>query len=94
MAKIPFIKELHKLYSSRGLVVIGVHTEVAQEKIPAFISDEEINYIIAVDSNGLNAKSYNIFSYPTTVLIDSEGIIRAINPDEIELKNLLKAYLK
>jgi thiol-disulfide isomerase/thioredoxin len=94
MAKIPFIKELHELYSDRGLVVIGVHTEVAQEKIPAFISNERINYAIAVDSNGLNAKSFNIFSYPTMIFIDSEGILRAINPDETELKNLLKLYLK
>jgi len=94
MAKIPFIKELHELYSDRGLVVIGIHTEVAQEKIPAFISNERINYAIAVDSNGLNAESFNIFSYPTMIFIDSEGILRAINPDETELKNLLKLYLK
>jgi thiol-disulfide isomerase/thioredoxin len=93
MAKIPFIKEQHELYSDRGLVVIGVHTAESREKIPEFISDKSIQYAIAVDEQGQNAKLFNVFFYPTVVLIDREGAIRAVNPSELELKDLLENLL-
>jgi thiol-disulfide isomerase/thioredoxin len=94
MAKIPFIKELHKQYSNHGLIVIGVHTAQSSEKIPEFISRDDIKYTIAVDEHGLNAKSFNVFFYPTVVLIDRKGVIKAVNPSETELKELLKLLLE
>lgn len=94
MAKIPFFKELHEKYSDRGLVIIGVHTTQSSEKIPEFISRDDIKYTIAVDELGLNAKSFNVFFYPTVVLIDSKGTIKAVNPSETELKDLLKLLLE
>jgi len=94
MAKIPFIKGLHKNYSNRGLIVIGVHTAQSSEKIPEFISRNDMKYTIAVDEHGINAKSFNVFFYPTVVLIDRKGVIKAINPSERELKDLLKLLLE
>lgn len=94
MAKIPLFKGLHEHYSDRGLIVIGVHTAQSSEKIPEFISRDDIKYAIAVDENGLNAKSFNVFFYPTVVLIDRNGIIKAVNPSEMELKDLLKLLLE
>jgi thiol-disulfide isomerase/thioredoxin len=94
MAKIPFIKELHKQYSDRGLIVIGVHTAQSSEKIPEFISRDDIKYTIAVDEHGINAKSFNVFFYPTVVLIDRKGVIKAVNPSEMELKDLLTSLLE
>jgi len=94
MAKIPFIKELHEHYSDRGLIIIGVHTAQSREKVPEFISRDDIKYTIAVDEHGLNAKSFNIFFYPTVVLIEREGIIKAVNPSDEELKDLLKLLLE
>jgi len=94
MAKIPFIKELHKQYSNHGLIVIGVHTAQSSDKIAEFISRDDIKYTIAVDEHGLNAKSFNVFFYPTIVLIDRNGIIKAVNPSEMELKDLLKLLLE
>jgi thiol-disulfide isomerase/thioredoxin len=94
MAKIPFIKELHKQYSDRGLIVIGVHTAQSSEKIPEFISRDDIKYTIAVDEHGINAKSFNVFFYPTVVLIDRKGVIKAVNPSEMELKDLLTPLLE
>jgi len=93
MAKIPFIKELHKQYSDRGCVIVGVHTAQSSDKIPEFISHDAIKYTVAVDEHGMNAKSFNVFFYPTVMLIDKGGIVRAINPSDIELKNLLEDLL-
>lgn len=94
MAKIPFFKGLHEHYSDRGLIIIGVHTAKSSEKIPEFISRDDIKYTIAVDEHGINAKSFNVFFYPTVFLIDRKGIIESINPSESELKDLLKLLLE
>ena len=94
MAKIPFFKGLHEHYSDSGLIVIGVHTAQSSEKIPEFISRDDIKYPIAVDEYGINAKSFNVFFYPTVVLIDRKGIMKAVNPSETELKDLLKLLLE
>ena len=94
MAKIPFLKELHAHYSDRGLVIIGVHTAQSSEKISEFISRDNIKYPIAVDEHGLNAKSFNVFFYPTVVLIDRNGIIKTVNPSEMELRDLLRLLLE
>jgi len=89
MAKIPFFKRLHELYADRGLVIIGVHTQQAKDKIPAFISREDIQYQVAVDDEGRTQNSFNVYFFPTVVLIDRTGVIRAVNPSEAELKRLL-----
>jgi peroxiredoxin len=94
MAKISFFKGLHEHYSDSGLIVIGVHTAQSSEKISEFISRDDIKYAIAVDEHGLNAESFNVFFYPTVVLIDRNGIIKAVNPSEMELKDLLKLLLE
>lgn len=94
MAKIPLFKELHEQYSDQGLAVVGVHTAEFREKIPAFISRERIKYFIAVDKQGRSAEAFNVFFYPTVVLIDREGTIMAVNPSETELKGLLKLHLR
>jgi len=94
MAKIPFFKALHTQYSDRGLIIIGIHTAQSCEKIPEFISRDKIEYPITVDEHGQNAKSFNVFFYPTTVLIDKGGIIRAVNPSEKELESLLENLLE
>lgn len=94
MAKIPFFKGLHEHYSNRGLTIIGVHTARSSEKIPEFISRDDIKYTIAVDEHGINAKSFNVFFYPTVVLIDRKGIVKAVDPSETELKDLLKLLLE
>jgi len=94
MAKIPFLKGLHEHYSDRGFIIIGVHTAQSSEKIPEFISRDDIKYKIAVDGHGINAKSFNVFFYPTVVLIDRKGVIKAVNPSETELKDLLKLLLE
>ena len=81
---------------SKGDLIISMDADLSHppEKIPEFISRDDIKYTIAVDEHGINAESFNVFFHPTVVLIDRKGIIKAVNPDETQLKDLLKLLLE
>jgi peroxiredoxin len=93
MAQVPHLKDLWKQYAPQGLVLIGVHTPQAKEGIPEFIAQQEIGYPIAVDHEGETAKKYDVYYYPTLVIIDRTGRIRSVNPEKDELNSLLKSLL-
>lgn len=70
--KLPDIEALHKKYSGRGLVVIGVHSEQAGDSVAAFLEQQPLSFPIAVDT-GETAKNYVVDSWPTYFLIDKTG---------------------
>jgi thiol-disulfide isomerase/thioredoxin len=94
MAQIPHIKGLWEKYASQGLVVIGVHTPLEKEGIAAFLARDQVSYPIAVDLEGKTAQAYTVFFYPTIVVLDRQGQVRAINPPEEQLADLLESLLK
>ena len=92
--QIPFLKKLDEKYSKQGLVIIGVHTQHGKEDIFQFVTKESIGYLIAVDYQGKTAEMYKVWAYPTTVVIDQKGLIRAVNPVEENCEKLIVSLLK
>jgi thiol-disulfide isomerase/thioredoxin len=94
MAKIPLFREIWNRYASQGVVVVGVHTPKEKEGIPQFIADQSVRYPIAVDRAGQTAAAYHVYYYPTVVIVDRKGLVRAINPPEDRLDTLLQSLAK
>jgi thiol-disulfide isomerase/thioredoxin len=94
MAQIPHIKSLWEKYASQGLVVIGMHTPLEKEGIAAFLARDQVSYPIAVDLEGKTARAYTVFFYPTVVVLDRRGQVRAMNPPQEQLGDLLESLLK
>ena len=89
--QIPALCQLASKYENDGLEVIGVHTYHFKHGIPEFLSNYTLPYTIAVDNNEQTREAYHVTTYPTTVVIDRKGILRAINPKNLEdeVKTLL-----
>jgi thiol-disulfide isomerase/thioredoxin len=74
----PYVKQWHKRYQDKGLVVIGVHTpEYAEEKILGNVQSAVkrfgIEYPVAQDTNYETWNAYNNRFWPALYLIDRDG---------------------
>ncbi len=88
MAAIPHNIEMVKKYSDQGLVFIGVHdSNSGWDKADSVVKDKGINYPVGVDKpGGQSTKDYGLQFWPTYVVIDRNGIVRAagLTPDKVE----------
>ena len=68
------------------MVIIGVHTANAADRMPAFVKEEGIGFPVAVDTDGKTAKAYGINSFPDYCLIDKTGVLRFADLANSELE--------
>ncbi len=84
---IPYLKEWHRRYSDKGLVVIGVHTPEFPfarnpELIERAIKRLGISYPVVTDNEYLIWGAYANRAWPAKYLIDRDGYIRYYHLDE------------
>ncbi len=61
-----------------ALVVLGIDLQESPEAIRAFLEDEvAVSYPILLDGEGKVKTAYNLFTQPTSYLVDPSGIIRS-----------------
>jgi len=89
--QIPQIRRLAREYGDKGLVTIGVHTQLAKEGLPDFLAENDLPYLIAVDHGGTTAETYRVTGYPTIAVVDRKGVLKEFNPADLEatIKGLL-----
>jgi peroxiredoxin len=92
---VPKLKEIRdELKDNKDFVIIGVHTKLQANKMPAFIEKQGMDWPICVDEEGETAKAYKVEGYPTYVIIDKKGIVRKIrlggHPEKSDVDPLLK----
>ncbi len=73
--EIPHLSALDRELREKGLVVLGADYGDAPEDLGPFVKELEMTYPVLVDE-GL-ADEYEVLVYPTTVVIDRRGLIRA-----------------
>jgi thiol-disulfide isomerase/thioredoxin len=72
--------------------VVSVHTpELDFERVPAnvrrFVKDKGIIFPVVIDNDYALWKAYNVQAWPTTILIDKQGYIRARWEGELNYDN-------
>ncbi len=95
MRAIPHNISLYDKHKDDGLVIIGVHdSRRGHDKMAAVAKDKKINYPLAVDVDGASTKAYKVPFWPTYVVIDRKGIVRAagLSPNSVDkvVEKLLK----
>ncbi len=79
---LPFVKSWHDRYREKGLTVIGVHSpEFAEERIAENLRGQVvslgINYPVVSDNDYQTWNAYDVYAWPTMLLLDKQGRIRA-----------------
>jgi thiol-disulfide isomerase/thioredoxin len=72
--EIPHLSALDREWRKKGLVVLGADYGDAPEDLRPFVKELEMSYPVLID-DGL-ADEYEVLVYPTSVVIDREGLVR------------------
>ncbi|EMI20976.1 Redoxin domain protein [Rhodopirellula maiorica SM1] len=93
VASIPKNIELVDAYPDE-LVFIGMHSETSGwDKAPQMVEDREINYPVVLDT-GETAKAYGINAFPTYIIIDRNGLVRAAGVKPSHVKTIVKQLIE
>jgi tetratricopeptide (TPR) repeat protein len=79
--EMPNVKNIWKKYSADQFIIVGVSLDRSESALRSYIEKEEIGWPQYFDGQGWNnrvSKLYNVHSIPHTVLIDHEGVVRAV----------------
>jgi len=98
----PRLRKWQKKYRDKGFEIVGVTKYYGQadgkrmtpvqelDYIDRFAKKYKLNYPIAIAERGEDSKKYGINAYPTTLLLDRNGIVRyiGIGAGSEEIRNL------
>ncbi len=74
-AEMPSFNKLYKEMKPRGFEIIAVSNDNAIRYVKEYLSKNSFDFVILWDENQIVTKKYKIFTVPTTLLIDRNGVI-------------------
>ncbi len=78
MREIPHEKALVERYGNKGFAILGINTDKDPEVFREGCLEHEVTWtnLFNGSTRGGVPDAWGIFSYPTTFLLDAEGVIR------------------
>ena len=89
----PIVERLAKRLGGATFAVYGVNTSDQFSDAQRYLSNHPASYPILFDANNEGANAFDVSGIPTLVVIDKQGIVRAIETrvvGETELESLIK----
>lgn len=79
-AEMPEFQNAYLEYQDRGLVILGVNSTVQDdpELVPGFVAEFGLTFPILLDEEGEATSAYRILGLPTSVFIDSRGVVKEV----------------
>ena len=77
--EMPSMEALHRDYASHGLSVVAMSEDLASvpdSAVAAYARDLELTFDILRDTARTIEASYQVVGYPTSVVIDRDGVVR------------------
>ena len=96
----PELVAAQKSHSESGLQVLAVNQrdqELSTSDVASLIKEYSVPFIVALDERGKSRRNFRLLAIPTTVFIDSAGIIQHVHSGAInrsELAQGLAAILR
>ena len=79
VAAFPELNRLAKKYDAQGVRFIGVNQEPnSLPKVKRFLRKRKITFPSIVDPGDI-ARTFGVVSFPTTMLVDHQGVLRAVH---------------
>jgi len=91
--EMPDIQKAYDEYQDEGLVVLGVNVGEDAQTAEPFIQEMDVTFSILFDRDARVMRVYRLRGLPTTVIVDREGVIRAIHLGLIEYQDIV-GYLE
>lgn len=73
----PYIQDIYEEMKGEGFTILAIEISGDRNRAETFMQDEGITFMNVYDPGGrIGRELYGVYAYPTTFLIDREGIIR------------------
>lgn len=96
----PCLKEMPDLVSAynelrgEGVEFVGIGMQDETAKLKQFVEEQQVPYIIVEDPKGDVGLRYAVLGMPTTVLVDSGGIVRKVFTGAVTSEQVLDEMRK
>ncbi len=75
-AEMPYLNNLYKEFTSKGLVVIAISVDPKETSVLSFITEKKLAFPVLLDKNKeVYFDSYAVMGLPTTFIIDRSGVL-------------------
>jgi peroxiredoxin len=81
--EMPEFEIVYNKWKDQGMVILGVNVFEDPSRVSSAAEEMGITFPVLLDGDGLVAQSYELLGYPTTYLIDRDGIIRGVQIGQI-----------
>ena len=78
-AEMPEIEQLYARYTRDDVVILGVNTRARTSEVIAYGKKHHLTFPLLIDRDGAVSGLYHVRAFPTTIVIDRQGIIHRIN---------------
>lgn len=75
--EMPAFQQLFDQYADKGFVIVAVNNAEAVEDVIHFRNQLDLTFPLAMDRQGVIQDQFGILMYPTTFVLDQDGIIVA-----------------
>jgi len=96
-AEMPEVKKIKKKFAGQNFAIIGINLDTDLKKFESYLIKEGIDWPQYYDGEGWQNKivrMYSVRSIPQTVLIDQDGVIRAVGLRGGALSKKIEELLK
>jgi len=89
----PVLVAAHRKYRETGLEVVAVNQrdqELNTKDVQAFVAHYGVEFTVLLDARGRSRRGYRLTALPTTVFVDSAGVIRTFHGGPISARDLAR----
>jgi thiol-disulfide isomerase/thioredoxin len=89
----PELVAAHRKYRETGLEVLAVNQrdqELRTSDVEAFVKEYGVEFRVALDARGKSRRSYRLIALPTTVFIDTAGVVQLVNSGPMNHAQLVR----
>lgn len=78
---------VYDVYKEDGLVMLAVNGREKESLVAEFIESEGFTFPVLLDPDGQVMGIYSVYSFPTTFIIDRNGVIRHVQTGSISAQD-------
>ena len=87
-AEMPGLNRFYETHRDKGLILLAINEEESAETVRPFIQANSFSFPVLLDAQGRVALQYSTRSFPTTFIIDRDGVIQHVQTGEISERKL------
>lgn len=88
-AEMPDLQTFYNTHKDQGFVILAINAGDARPEVQSFASSYQLSFPVLLDTQVDVIKRMGIFNYPTSVLIDRNGIVKNIQVGMYPPENLV-----